>query len=87
MKTTNIKNNCIVKIKIMNNIQCIKIHRNHACVIIYLFKNTKSKIIKKQNGKSIVLFFYHSISHMTCVTVIGRYTKEMVSITLTVSGS
>ena len=28
-KTTNAKNNCIVRIKIINKIQCTKIHRNH----------------------------------------------------------
>ena len=47
MKIANIKNNCIIEIKIMNEIQCIKIQKSHICVAIYLFKNTKSKIIKK----------------------------------------
>ena len=47
MKATNVKSNYIVKIKIMNEIQCIKIYENYICVVIYLFVNTKSKIIKR----------------------------------------
>ena len=31
MKTINVKSNCTVKIKIMNKIQCIKIHENYNC--------------------------------------------------------
>ena len=46
MKATNIKNNCIIKTRIMNKTQYIKIHKNHVCVVMYLFKNTKNKIIK-----------------------------------------
>ena len=46
MKAISIKNNCIGKIKIMNKIQCIKIHKNHICVAIYLSKNAKSKILE-----------------------------------------
>ena len=46
MKVTNIKNNCIIRIKIMNKIQHIKIRKSHVCVAIYLFKDAKSKIIE-----------------------------------------
>ena len=36
VKATSIKNNCVVKIKIINKIQRTKIHKNHACVVIYI---------------------------------------------------
>ena len=36
MKTTSSKNNCIVKIKIMNKIHHIKIHKNHVALLYIL---------------------------------------------------
>ena len=36
MKATSIKNNCIVKIKIINKIQCIKIHKSYVA-LLYIF--------------------------------------------------
>ena len=39
MKTTNVKNNCIVKIKIMNKIQCIKIHKSYVALLYMYLKS------------------------------------------------
>ena len=46
MKVTSVKNNCIIRIKIMNEIQCIKIYKSYICIAIYLFRNAKNEIIK-----------------------------------------
>ena len=37
MRTTNTKNNHITKTKIINEIQHIKIHKNHTSVAKYIF--------------------------------------------------
>ena len=47
MKAINVKSNCIAKIKTINEIQCIKIYKNYAYVVIYLSKNAKNKIVEK----------------------------------------
>ena len=36
IKATRIKNNCIAKIKSINKIQCIKIHRNYVALLYIL---------------------------------------------------
>ena len=47
MKATNVKNNCIVKIKIVNKIQCIKIHWNYVVLVFMFIKHIwNNKIIK-----------------------------------------
>ena len=38
MKTTNIKNNCIAKIKIINEIQHIKTHWKHVALVFISIK-------------------------------------------------
>ena len=68
LKITDVRKNCIVKIKIMNKIQCITIYKSHVTLLyIYL----KIPRIKKQNGRSTILFFYYSTNHVTCVIMIG----------------
>ena len=46
MKVTNVKNHYIIKIKIMNEIQHIKIYKSYVAFVIYLFKNAQNEMIK-----------------------------------------
>ena len=47
MKTTSVKNNYIVRIKIVNKIQCIKIHWNHIVLLFIFIKHTQNNWITK----------------------------------------
>ena len=42
MKTTNVKSNCIIKIKIVVKIQCIKIYKNYNEQCFYKRNNFES---------------------------------------------
>ena len=50
MKATNVRNKCIVKIKTINEIQCIRIHKNYVVLLhmyIYFFTTSKNNKLAK----------------------------------------
>ena len=47
MKVTDIKKNCIAKIKTMNKIQCIKIHKDYVVLLYTYLKMPKNNRIRK----------------------------------------
>ena len=47
VKITNVKNNCIARIKIMNKIQCIKTHKSYDVLLFISIKHTQNNWIAK----------------------------------------
>ena len=72
MKTTNAKNNCITKIKIINQIQHTKTHWNHVALLFIFIKYTQNNKITKN-----IVIFNVSILHMIYITVINQFIKKV----------